>query len=140
MRTPQKAIVIGLFLLGGFTTITGIIRLHFLTYAYASLKHPLYNDVTCKWLSRVSFSLLIRVMRRQLRTSILLVDHRDKCWHSECLPASTATDLHSLSSHVSVLKTHQILNKQLQVYFTFTQNRYSPEFASQFDGERPCRL
>ena len=75
MRTPQKAVVIGLFLLGGFTTITGIIRLHFLAYAYASLKHPLYNDVTCKWLSRVSFSILSRMMRRQFRTCILLVDY-----------------------------------------------------------------
>ena len=57
MRTPQKVAVIGLFLLGGFTAITGIIRLHFLTYAYASLKHPLYNDVTCKWLfARLIFS------------------------------------------------------------------------------------
>ena len=48
MRTPQKIAVICLFFLGGFTTITGIIRLHFLTYAYASLKHPLFNDVTCR--------------------------------------------------------------------------------------------
>ena len=47
MRTPQKIVVIGLFFLGGFTTIMGIIRLHFLTYAYASLKHPLFNDVAC---------------------------------------------------------------------------------------------
>ena len=75
MRTPQKVIVIGLFLLGGFTTITGIIRLHFLTYAYASLKHPLYNDVTCESLSRLPFSRLIRMMRRQFRTCILLVDY-----------------------------------------------------------------
>ena len=48
LRTPQKITVIGLFFLGGFTTITGIIRLHFLTYAYASLKHPLFDDVACR--------------------------------------------------------------------------------------------
>ena len=48
MRTPQKIAVIGLFFLGGFTVVTGIIRLHFLNYAFASLKHPLFNDVTCR--------------------------------------------------------------------------------------------
>ena len=47
MRTPDKMAVIGIFFLGGFTTITGIIRLHFLTYTYASLKHPLFDDVSC---------------------------------------------------------------------------------------------
>lgn len=44
MRTGQKFVIIGLFLLGGFTTVTGIIRLHFLNYANASLKHHLFND------------------------------------------------------------------------------------------------
>jgi len=47
MRTRHKVGVIGIFFLGGFTTITGILRLHFLSYAYASLKNPLFNDVAC---------------------------------------------------------------------------------------------
>ena len=48
MRTRHKIAVIGIFLLGGFTTITGILRLHFLSFAYASLKDPLFNDTACK--------------------------------------------------------------------------------------------
>ena len=47
MRTRHKVAVIGIFFLGCFTTVTGIIRLHFLSYAYASLKEPLFNDVDC---------------------------------------------------------------------------------------------
>lgn len=47
MRTRHKVGVIAIFLLGGFTTITGILRLHFLSYAYESLKDPLFNDVAC---------------------------------------------------------------------------------------------
>ena len=47
MRTRDKVGVIAIFFLGGFTTITGILRLHFLSYAYASLKNPLFNDVAC---------------------------------------------------------------------------------------------
>ena len=48
MRTRHKIAVIQIFLLGGFTTITGILRLHFLSFAYASLKDPLFNDIVCK--------------------------------------------------------------------------------------------
>lgn len=48
MRTRRKIAVINIFLLGGFTTITGIIRLHFLSYAFAALGEPLFADVACK--------------------------------------------------------------------------------------------
>lgn len=48
MRTRRKIAVVGIFLLGGFTTITGIIRLHFLNYAFAALGEPLFADVACK--------------------------------------------------------------------------------------------
>ena len=48
MRTRHKLAVIAIFLLGGFTTITGIIRLHFLTFAFGSLRDPLFSDVTCE--------------------------------------------------------------------------------------------
>lgn len=50
MRTRHKISVIAIFFLGGFTTITGIMRLHFLTYAFSSLRDPLFSDVTCKFL------------------------------------------------------------------------------------------
>ena len=62
MRTRHKVAVVGLFLLGGFTTITGIIRLHFLTYAFASLRDPLFNDVTCTFPTRYCSSLSLTVI------------------------------------------------------------------------------
>lgn len=56
MPIHRKLAVIGIFLLGGLVTITGIIRLHFLTLAYASLKDPLkdtlFNDISCKSLPK----------------------------------------------------------------------------------------
>ena len=55
MRTRHKIAVIGLFLLGGFTTITGILRLHFLSFANASLKKPPFGDITCKSPSRFPY-------------------------------------------------------------------------------------
>ncbi|KAI4212892.1 MAG: hypothetical protein LQ351_004417 [Letrouitia transgressa] len=58
MRTPQKIVVTGLFLLGGFTTVTGIIRLHFLQYAYASLKQPTFNDVTYNYAPAFYWSII----------------------------------------------------------------------------------
>lgn len=55
MRTHHKIAVIAMFLLGGFTTVTGIIRLHFLTYAFSSLRHPLFNDRPCRFPLHFSF-------------------------------------------------------------------------------------
>ena len=49
MRTRHKIAVIGIFLLGGFTTITGILRLHFLPFAFDET--PLdsaFDDLACK--------------------------------------------------------------------------------------------
>ena len=48
MQMPRKFAVIGHFLLGGVTTVTGIIRVNFLNCGFASLKHPLFNDVSCR--------------------------------------------------------------------------------------------
>ena len=48
MRTRHKIAVIGLFLLGGFTTITGILRLHFLSFAFASPQNFPFDDLACK--------------------------------------------------------------------------------------------
>ena len=48
MPIRRKLAVIGMFLLGGLVTITGIFRLHFLGAAYASLGRPRFSDVTCK--------------------------------------------------------------------------------------------
>ena len=47
MPTARKLAVIFMFLLGGLVTVTGAIRLHFLTWAYASLQNPRYADVSC---------------------------------------------------------------------------------------------
>ena len=52
MPVYRRLAVIGIFLLGGLVTITGIMRLHFFTLAYASLKDPLFNDVSCKFFPR----------------------------------------------------------------------------------------
>ncbi|MCJ1345873.1 hypothetical protein MMC31_004082 [Peltigera leucophlebia] len=46
MPLHRKIAVICIFLLGGLVTITGIIRLHFLTLAYNSLEDHLFNDVS----------------------------------------------------------------------------------------------
>lgn len=51
MPTHRKVAVIFIFLLGGLVTITGIIRLHFLTLAYNSLEDHLFNDISCEYLS-----------------------------------------------------------------------------------------
>lgn len=51
MRPRQKIAVIAIFLLGGFTTVTGILRLHFQNYGFSSPHHPLFNDETCKFLN-----------------------------------------------------------------------------------------
>ena len=48
MPTRQKIAVLGIFLLGGFTTITGIIRLYFVLNAYPLLEESLFNDTQCK--------------------------------------------------------------------------------------------
>lgn len=48
MRTRQKIAVIAIFLLGAFTTLTGIVRLHFLSYAYASLGNEGLSDSSCQ--------------------------------------------------------------------------------------------
>lgn len=49
MSTRQKVTVVGIFFLGAFTTITGIIRLHFVTEAYASLDEQVFfNDIYCQ--------------------------------------------------------------------------------------------
>lgn len=59
MPTRQKIAVIAIFFLGGFTTITGILRLHFLSYAYASLKAPLFNDIACMLLPSLAITSLM---------------------------------------------------------------------------------
>ena len=48
MRTRHKIAVIGLFLLGGFTTITGILRLHFLSFAFETPQDFAFDDLACK--------------------------------------------------------------------------------------------
>ena len=47
MPTKRKLCVIGIFLLGGLVTITGIIRLYYIQQTYALFRHPLWDDVTC---------------------------------------------------------------------------------------------
>ena len=97
MRTRHKIAVIGLFLLGGFTTTTGILRLHFLSFAYASLKDPLFNDITCRPPSRLSYTITFTDLQfRQLRSCTLLVNRRDQCWRCERLHAHTSSAVRSL--------------------------------------------
>ncbi|KAI9787990.1 MAG: hypothetical protein M1816_007294 [Peltula sp. TS41687] len=45
MPTARKVAVLGIFLLGGLVTVTGIIRLHYVTRAYNALKNPRFTDV-----------------------------------------------------------------------------------------------
>lgn len=57
MRTRRKIAVVGIFMLGGFTTITGIIRLHSLTYANSVLHDPHYSDVASRFPHHIGFIL-----------------------------------------------------------------------------------
>ena len=76
MPTHRKVAVISIFLLGGLVTVTGIIRLHFLTLTYASLEYPLFNDISCKFTcQKCSRSISPDKIERQLRPCLLLVDH-----------------------------------------------------------------
>lgn len=48
MPIPRRLAVISVFLLGGFVTIAGVIRLVFLIGAFAALKNPT-DDISCKY-------------------------------------------------------------------------------------------
>jgi uncharacterized membrane protein len=50
MPLRRKLGICGIFLLGGFVLITGIVRLYYLHRAFHALDHPLSVDVYCKCL------------------------------------------------------------------------------------------
>jgi hypothetical protein len=48
MPMRRKLGVVGIFCLGSFVIITGIIRLVLLVRAYGALENPVFMDITCK--------------------------------------------------------------------------------------------
>ena len=48
MPVYRKLAIIGIFLLGGLVTVTGIIRIHYLTLMYSALSRSTFDDVECE--------------------------------------------------------------------------------------------